>query len=150
MGKTLDKLEGQWLDLWDSMPGAIEHPAITPAAPFFSVGPYPRNGRAKPSILFVGKATHSDWRREPFLAMRSKSTKARVEERKNATLDFLQKCSGTDKSAFWAHYRMVSHETGADVIWTNVAKIGVSRPRGEKEPINPWGKCLRVQAHLAQ
>jgi hypothetical protein len=77
---------------------------------------------------------------------------ARIEERRDATIYFLKDNSATKSSAFWRFYRMLLNDTGADVIWTNVAKIGVYRvsERNSGETCNPQGRHLQLQADLAR
>lgn len=147
---NLNALEEQWFNKWDGFDASIEHSAITPAAPFFSIGSYPPDREADQTILLVGKATHGNWYMSFFAEAKDKPTADRIEERKDSTIDFLQFHSGKSRSFFWALYRGLLEQTGANTVWTNLAKIGVCRPQGENESINPWRKCLTAQADLAQ
>jgi hypothetical protein len=73
----------------------------------------------------------------------------RVRERKLACMDFLENHPERQASAFWRFFQALSERTGAKVIWTNLAKIGVTRPSDEPESSNPFGKFLSAQKELA-
>jgi hypothetical protein len=144
----LRTLEKQWLKKWDEMQ-SIKHPTITIAEPFFSVDITSVPPKNEPKILFVGKATHKAWFPESFLPTRPLPASCRIRERKWACMNFLENYPKDQRSAFWQFYRALGEHTGAKVIWTNVAKIGVKRPEGEDESINPWGPFLDPQKKLA-
>lgn len=149
---TLEPIEEKWLKLWDELSDLIEAPRTALAAPFFSVGRYPEEGKVKPVILLVGKATHGCWKTEYFEKLRGAPLADRIEERREATSTFLEDESATHSSAFWHFYRMLQSETGADVIWTNLAKVGAFRLPEEHKHItcNPQGRLLQLQAGLAK
>jgi hypothetical protein len=146
---SLEKLQEQWLEKWDEMQ-TIEWPHITLAAPFLSVGAVPIDSSDKRIIMMVGKATHKKWDVERFEHYRRKTRPERIEERRDETTDFLQDHAPTHRSSFWALFRGLQRATGAGVIWTNLAKIGVCRPPDENDSINPFKGFLNSQKYLAQ
>lgn len=147
---SLSRVQEQWLYKWDELNKTVKWPHITLAAPFFSVGSYPTPTSSKRTILMVGKATHKDWYMNLFKKTKKRPVSERTEERKDATLDFLEHHASKHRSSYWALYRSLVRVTGANVVWTNLAKIGVCRPREENPSINPWGPFLNPQADLAQ
>lgn len=145
---SLKSLWSEWLNLWAEMESwELSH--ITVSAPFFSVPPNAGSASKRPVILYVGKATHKDWWLWRFLDTRFQPAKERIDERFETTREFLDKHLEFQTSAFWKLYRRVGVVTGGLVVWTNVAKIGVRRPRGETRSINPWGKFKERQEDLA-
>jgi hypothetical protein len=142
---SLQDLQGRWLEKWDEM-REISRPHVTLAAPFTSVDV---DRQLPQTIMLVGKATHGNWCMDSFEKARSKSELERVQERKDATINFLKDCAPTYPSAFWGFYRDLSKSIRANTIWTNIAKIGVCRPQGEKKSINPSGPFLKAQKELA-
>jgi hypothetical protein len=111
------------------------------AAPFLSVLDGLQQPTGAGSVLLVGKATDKDWRLGDFLLASRRSTEERIQERRAATRDHLASERRRQTSAFWRFWRSL-HEVGSPVIWTNLAKIGVTRG-------NPGHKHLTAQATLA-
>lgn len=146
----LQKLQEQWLDKWDEMQGTINWPHITLAAPFISIGPHPTESLSKRTIMMVGKATHRDWNLRQFRDFKGKPPLERIEERQDETTDFLDYRAPKHRSFFWALHRGLQSSTGARLIWTNLAKIGVCRPPDENNSINPFKEFLDSQKKLAQ
>jgi len=108
------------------------------AAPFLSVRESNwAVGEVRP-ILFVGKATDGDWKEDKFRAC---ARDRRVEERLRASRDFVGAMRSRPKSAFWRFWNSLGHR-GLPVIWTNLAKIGVTSG-------NPRGWYLEAQCDLA-
>ena len=147
---SLRSLQEQWLTMWEEMDSLDKPSGITLAAPFFSVDAKSTIERKDRTILMVGKATHRDWYLHSFKRVRIKSVSERIEERRSSTVDFLINQKEYQRSFFWQFYRSLSARAGAAVIWSNLAKIGVSRPKDERNPINPWGPFLLRQKGLAQ
>jgi len=148
MSVRLKQLQEQWLAKWDEMYSTIAWPHISLAAPFFSIHPDSGKVRSNPTILLVGKATHQNWYMDSFDGAKNKPLSERIEEREDATRDFLEYHANNHRSSFWALYRSLAVD--ACVIWTNAAKIGVCRPPDESKPINPWGPFLEAQEKLAE
>jgi hypothetical protein len=148
MSMSLKQLQEQWLTKWDEMHSTIAWPHITLAAPFFSVHPDLGRVRSRPTILMVGKATHRSWYMDTFDGAKNKPISERIEEREDATRDFLEYHANRRRSLFWVLFRSLAMD--ASVIWTNTAKIGVCRPPDESKSINPWGPFLKAQEKLAE
>jgi len=142
----------EWLEKWAELHEPIQPQSPALAAPFISVGLDSKTKNSSPVILLVGKATHGCWKMEYFSKMMNVALADRIEERRDATISFLRSCSKTNSSAFWRFYRTLQHQTGANVIWTNLAKIGAYFASGTEsgKTCNPEGRLLRLQAELAQ
>lgn len=138
----------EWLQKWDEMEAQINWPHIRLAGPFFPVGPS-SGGQTSGTILMVGKATHRDWYLDSFKRAASRSASERLEERWDCTIDFLNYHKEHQRSFFWHFYRSLRIRTGAEIVWTNLTKIGVARPNDESAPINPFKQFLDYQRELA-
>ena len=77
----------------------------------------------------------SAWYMDTFDEAKNKPISERIEEREDATRDFLEYHANRHRSSFWVLFRSLARD--ASVIWTNTAKIGVCRPPDESKPINP-------------
>jgi hypothetical protein len=141
---ALFQIQCQWILKHDAMRGRFDPDGSVLAGPFLSVpDPAATTCRQSP-ILLVGQATRGDWWLKEFDAAKGLSLKERVEERRRRTAEFLTKArydqyKNTD---FWHFFRNLKDKTGAPVIWSNLAKIGVQKG-------NPRWQLVREQGELA-
>jgi hypothetical protein len=116
------------------------------ACPFVSV-PDPKYQRDfPPPILLVGQATSGPWFPENFRRSPNLSILEIVEERRKTTLHFLTDPKydpQKNRSSYWRLFRELTNRTGAPVIWTNLAKIGIVHG-------NPKWQLVKRQASLAE
>ncbi len=141
----LERLQMLWIERFKDME---EDSSIDPdrlAAPFLSVAPSAYMPGRRQGILYIGKATGGAWYRPDFEKNRS------LNERREKTARFLQEVeSGEYKSAFWSLARTLGALTSPvagkpfdNIIWSNIAKIGVTSG-------NPPPRYLNLQADLAR
>ena len=142
---TLDKLQHLWIERFQIMQENPKLDAEKLAAPFLSVMPDGYDPAKHRGILLVGKATGGEWYRSSFEEHRS------VAERQKTTQYFIKDAAngGSDHRAFWRFARALdemnsgsSTERFKNLIWSNVAKVGVLSG-------NPSGQYLNLQADLA-
>jgi len=124
---SLFEIQSQWITKYDEMRVAHGLDGQLLAGPFLSVpDPFEQTSKLQP-ILLVGQATREDWFLSRFKTNRGKPIHKRVEERLNTTREFLMdpKYNQYKKTDFWRFWKNLKERTGAPVIWTNLAKIGV-------------------------
>ena len=142
----LEQMEEKWINLSDAWNSDADHLA----APFLSIPAI-----ARPSILYIGKATGKDWYRKEFRSHSLECMEARLIERHECTKNFLNLVC-TDKgeydSAFWRHARSLSTQAAMiwnqkverlqNLAWTNICKVGAVKG-------NPSGKLREAQRTIA-
>jgi len=139
----LREIQTKWVEKFIEMQRGNEEGLL--AAPFLSV-PFESDFAGKSgAILLVGKATAGPWCRDNFLAelKTSSGVSEVVEERRSITREHLnfRKERDSRPPAFWRFRRSLG-KIGSPVIWTNLAKIGVTHG-------NPKGAQLNAQRELA-
>ncbi|MBB5373001.1 hypothetical protein [Acidocella aromatica] len=140
----LTKLQHQWIELYYKMSRAPDLVAEKLAAPFLSTLTEENKQNHSRNVLYIGKATAKDWYKPNFEA------EPTVQARHQKTCEFLQWIEGGGStSAFWRLGKrfndlMAQKQTASlsNLIWTNIAKIGVDRG-------NPSRTYLRHQQELA-
>ena len=139
---SLSALQTEWIQLYDELGGVFDSQVLV--APFVSVPEDPGELASARQILLVGKVTNGDWSKKEFDATKDQLLTKRLKERRSRTLKHLKEIRNRDlnPSAFW-RFRNSLEQICSQVIWTNLAKIGVRKG-------NPSLRFIERQSGLAQ
>jgi hypothetical protein len=140
-------VEKKWLKLFYELRARPDLDRGQIAAPFLSVAPPGYDPSARPSILYVGKATDKKW--NPNCAVRSLN----VKNTREYTRHFILNEAEEYNAGFWQFARDLSKAVAAatnqytsrfpaNLVWTNLCKIGVVKGTPQK-------RILLAQSNLA-
>jgi hypothetical protein len=126
----LASIEREWLKLFHELRGPLGPDRGQIAPLFLSVRPLGYDPLAKPSVLYIGKATNGQWN------WKCDPRSLTVEKTREYTRSFILKEAETYNSTFWRFAGELSKRVAAangqsnqlqNLVWTNLCKIGVVR-----------------------
>ena len=140
---TLDEAQTAWIELHDRLRDLPKNQGRL-AAPFVSTPDPTPYDHSRPAVMLVGQATRGEWFAPNYERVRSRPLPERLRERRLATANFLTNpvYAKHRRSAFWRVLGRLKSLAGGQVIWSNVAKIGIRSG-------NPDWRLVVAQADLA-